>query len=667
MRFIIIIVCMGFFSTLQAITPTESLHLDWMNKDVAPQDDFFSYVNGNWAKQHPIPADHAIWGTFHILQEQTQTKIHQLVMNAAAQKNPIAGSLEQKIGDFYASGMDTDAINKMGIQPLRPLFDSITGINNLSALIALIPKLHLIGVDVFFNISSMQDYKNSTLMITGITQGGLGLPDRDYYLNPTPSFQRIRTLYIGHIQRLFQLLGDDKVTAKKEALAVMQIETTLAKGSMSLTAQRDPSATYHIMNLTQLAELAPNFSWSAYLTAMGLKPDVINVAMPDFIKCFNQQLNTVSLSDWKTYLRFHVIDAFAPYLSTPFIHEQFKMSRALTGVKILQPRWKRVIKTETGALGFGIGELYIKQYYSLDAQQKILSLFQSIRNTLRNDLQTLTWMAPTTRLAAIKKLNKMEERIGYPTQWWDYSGLVIDRGLYVLNVIRANQFLIKRDLSKIGKPVDRTEWAMPPQTINAYYDASMNSINIPAGILQTPFFDPDAPAAFNYGAIGFVMGHEITHGFDDQGAKFDGDGNLNNWWSPEDLKKFQEATNCILKQFSQYRVNNTPVQGALVVGEATADLGGLTLAYRAFRQSDAYKQAKTIQGFTPDQQFFLGAAHVWASNIRPELAQQLITTDPHPPNRYRVNGTLANMPAFQTAFRIPSKSPMVNIDRCVIW
>lgn len=390
--------------------------------------------------------------------------------------------------------------------------------------------------------------------------------------------------------------------------------------------------------------------------------------MPDFFKAMNELLQSVSLDEWKIYLRWHLIDAFAPYLSKPFVDQNFKMVSALTGTQKLLPRWKRVVNTENGALGFAIGELYVEKYFSPESKQKVLDILKNIRAVLQEDIKTLSWMSPKTRDAALKKLDLMEERVGYPTKWWDYSSLKIDRGPYVLNVIRANEFLINRDLDKIGKPVDRSEWAMTPQTINAYYDPSMNNLNIPAGILQSPFFDPKAPAAINYGAIGYVIGHEMTHGFDDQGAQFDGYGNLKNWWAPNDLSKFKNATQCIADQFSKYVVDgDLHVQGQLVVGEAAADLGGMILAYKAFQRSKEYKNAKTIEGITPDQQFFLGTAHVWAMNVRPEQLRNQVTTDPHPPAVYRVNGSLANIPQFQEAFNIPNGSPMISKNRCIIW
>lgn len=647
----------------------DALHLNWLDPLTPLGDNFYGHANGTWQKQNPIPADYSSWGTFSILQEQTQQKIHQLLIDAAKNTSVKRGSIEQKVGDFYFSGMDEDTVNKQGIEPLQPEFSRITAIHTPRDLQAEIAHLHRIGIDVFFAFGSMQDFKHSTKMIGAIIQGGLSLPDRDYYLKTGSRFKKIRTDYLQHMTRMFQLLGDDSTLAAKEANTVMTIETTFAQSSLSQTAMRDPAAIYHMIDVNALDKSTSNFSWVSYLAAIG-QPEItrVNLATPDFIHMINQQLSTVSLNDWKIYLRWHLLNEFAPYLSRPFVEQNFSMLKTLTGSQKILPRWKRVVSAENGALGFAIGKLYVDKYFSADAKREVIAIVHNIRTVLNDDLQTLPWMTPATRRKALEKLDLMEERVGYPSKWWDYSSLNIDRGPYVLNVMRASEFLIKRDLDKIGKPVDRTEWGMTPQAINAYYDPSMNSINLPTGILQPPFFDATAPAAVNYGSIGFVIGHEITHGFDDQGSKFDGHGNLNNWWTPVDLKRFQDATQCIVKQFSTYKVDgDIPVQGSLVVGEATADLGGLTLAYRAFHASKDYKTAQTINGITPDQQFFLGTAHVWANNIRPEQARNLVTIDPHPPALYRVNGTLANMPQFQAAFGIKKGSPMVNEHRCVIW
>ncbi|RMX20798.1 M13 family peptidase [Legionella jordanis] len=660
--------CSSYAAT-PATDASTSLHLDWLDSSVQPSQNFFAYANGTWQKQNPIPPEYEAWGAFHILNEKVQNTIHQMLIAAANDRQAKPGSIEQKVGDFYYSGMNEALINKVGVSPLKPEFDRIAAINSESELQGVIAHLQQIGVDVLFGFGSMQDFKNSNEMIGAAIQGGLGLPDRDYYLKDDKKFADIRQAYVNHIQKMFVLLGDKADVAAKEAQQVMAFETTLAKASLSQIELRDPYAIYHPMDEKQLQAATPHFSWSRYFVDIGL-PQLksINLATPEFFKTVNEQLTALSLEDWKTYLRWHLIDSFASYLSKPFVDENFRMVSAINGAEKQLPRWKRVVKTENGALGFAIGKMYVEKYFSPESKQKVLEIVQNIRQALKQDLQSLSWMTPATRQAALKKLDLMEERVGYPEKWWDYSSLKIDRGPYVLNVIRASEFLVKRDLNKIGKPVDRTEWQMTPQTINAYYDPSMNNINLPAGILQTPFFDPKAPAAVNYGAIGFIIGHEMTHGFDDKGALFDGHGNLNNWWSPEDLKKFQAATNCISEQFSHYKVNgDLSVQGNLVVGEATADLGGLTLAYHAFHASKDYKDAKTITGFTPDQQFFLGSAHIWASNIRPEQARNMVTTDPHPPMTYRVNGTLANMPQFQAAFNLPENCPMVNKNRCVIW
>lgn len=656
-------------SSTNNVATIDPLHLDWLDRTIQPSQNFYAYANGAWIAKNPIPPAYSSWGSFHILHEHVQDIIHKMVIIAANNKSAKPGSVEQKVGDFYFSGMDVSSINKLGITPLAPEFKRIDDIKNLNDLQVVLAYLQQRGVDACFNFGSMQDYINSSEMIGAATQGGLGLPDRDYYLKKDLKFKKIRMIYIQHITKMFELLGESAPMAAKAAAIVMQIETTFAKNSMSQIEQRDPHAIYHLMDLKQLDTITPHFSWEQYFSLMGY-PQIkhINLAMPTFFTKFNQLLESVSLDDWKIYLRWHLVDSFAPYLSEPFVDQNFKMVSAITGTKQLLPRWKRVVNTENGALGFAIGKLYVEKYFPPSSKQAVLDILINIRKALLHDLKTLSWMTPATRQAAIKKLDLMGERVGYPSKWWDYSKLKVDRGPYVLNVIRANEFLIQRDHDKIGKPIDKTEWAMTPQTINAYYDPSMNNINIPAGILQSPFFDPKAPAAVNYGSIGFVMGHEITHGFDDQGAQFDGHGNLKNWWTPLDLKKFKASSQCIIEQFSSYKVDGgLSVQGPLVVGEATADLGGVMLAYRAFHASEAYKTAVSINGFTPDQQFFLGAAHVWANNTRPEQMQNLVTVDPHPPAKYRVNGTLANMPEFKAAFAVPEGSPMTNQHRCIIW
>jgi putative endopeptidase len=646
----------------------DPLHSAWLDRSTSPAQSFYGFANGGWQKSHPIPAAYSSWGTFNILQVRNEKIIRQLIENAAKAHAP-AGSAAQKVGDFYASGMDEKLIERVGISPLSPELDGIAGIHSLGDLQREVAHLQMIGVDAMFGLGEMQDFEDSTRVIGIAAQGGLGLPDRDYYLKQDPKFKRIRADYLAHLGRTFQLLGDGRAQAAREAAAVMAIETGLARASMSRVEQRDPRAVYHVMNLAQLDQSTPNFSWSAYLRDVG-HPEIksLNLAMPKFFGALGADLRSVPLDQWQVYLRWRLIDAFAPYLSKPFVDEDFRMQSAVTGAQKLLPRWQRVVNAENDALGFAVGQLYVQKEFPPASKAAVLDILHNIRAALRDDLGTLAWMTPATRKAALAKLDLMGERIGYPDKWRDYSSLRIDRGPYVLNVMRANEFEQKRELNKIGKPVDRSEWLMTPQEVNAYYDPSMNNINFPAGILQPPFFDPKAPAAVNYGAIGWVMGHEMTHGFDDQGAQFDGHGNLKDWWTPEDAKRFHAATSCISNQFSGYTVDgNLHVQGKLVTGEETADLGGMMLAWRAFHASSAYPSAKTLEGFTPDQQFFVGAAHIWADNIRPAEARRRVTIDPHAPALYRVNGTIANVPQFQDAFHVPAGSPMVNPHRCVIW
>lgn len=653
-------------------TPTtpeqQALHLGWLNKSISPEQNFFGYANGTWQKTHPIPSDHARWGTFQILEEQNIARLNKLMIEIE-KANPKSDTDAQKIGDLYFSGMDEKNINKLGASPLTPEFERINSIKSIPELQQVIAHLQTIGVDAPFSFGQMQDYKDNTQVIGVASQSGLGLPDRDYYLKPDKQFKKIRQVYVNHITNMLKLLGDNPKQAAIEANTIMRIETQLAKSSMSVVEQRDPLAVYHMKTLTELQQATPNFNWKNYFTDIK-HPDIdkINLAMPNFFKFIDTALKTISIEDWKIYLRWHLIDSLASCLSDNFVNEQFKMSSALTGTKSLPPRWKRVVASEDALIGFAVGKLYVEKYFPPSSKEAAQQILDHIREALKNDLTQLPWMTPDTRKAAIYKLEKMEGRIGYPEKWRDYSSLKIDRGPYVLNVVRANEFLSNYELNKIGKPVDKNEWEMTPQTINAYYDPSLNQLNIPAGILQPPFFDPHAPDAVNYGGIGFVMGHEMTHGFDDEGAQFDATGNLKNWWTANDLNKFHALTNCIVTQFSKYTVNgNLHLQGKLVVGEATADLGGLILAYKAFQSTPGYKDAKTIDGFTPTQQFFLSAAHVWAMNIEPKEEMRLAITNPHPPAKYRVNGTLANMPEFQQAFHITDSGPMVNKKICIIW
>jgi len=674
---VLVVTAVAFTSGAGGGDPALASADDWLDRSIAPREDFFHFANGGWIKSHPIPADRSYWGIDTILEEDNQSFIRSLVESLGKSESRPSGGAERKIGDFYASGMDETAIDAAGIEPLKPELARIAAIATTSDLIREFDHLQTIGVGAPWQIGQMQDFEDSTRVIAVAAQGGLGLPNRDYYLDDGPSFAAARSAYVLHVARMFVLLGDEPRVADQAANAVMALETRLAKSSMSDIEQRDPRAIYHVMTLGGAEMLTPHLAWRGSFSRMG-HPEIesFNVSTPEFFKAVDRELVRTPLKDWKGYLRWQLTDAYAPYLSRPFVDEEFRMTQVLTGAERLQARWFRVLRAEDEALGFAVGQLYVERKFPPAAKKAAASMVLRIRDALRADLATLTWMTPATRAAAQQKLELMELRIGYPDRWRDYSALVIDRGSYALNVMRAKEFEQRRELAKIGKPVDRDEWMMPPQIVNAYYDPSLNSLNIPAGILQPPYFDASRPEALNYGAMGATVGHEMTHGFDDEGAKFDGHGNLKDWWAPADLKKFNEAARCISEQYSRFTVEGgLHVQGDLVTGEAVADLGGLMLAWRAFHSlvpsaaagGGSSPPERSLQEFTPDQWFFIAFAQSWAGSMRPEQARELVTTDPHPPPEYRTNATLANSPDFQAAFSIPSKSPMVNEPRCVIW
>jgi putative endopeptidase len=646
-----------------------ALHLDWIDSSADPARDFFQFANGSWLKKNPIPAAYSSWGVDQILSQQNQDFIHELLQSAAQDSAAAPGSEERKIGDFYASGMDEDAIEKAGAAPLAPELQRIEALQQRVDLTAELAHLQMIGVDALFDIGQMQDFKDSTKVIGVAMQGGLGLPDRDYYLKADAKFAKIRAAYLQHLGRSFALLGDSPANAAREARTVMAFETRLARASMPVEAQRDPRAIYHLMDQDALHQAAPAIDWLGYFQSVG-HPELqqINLAMPQFFAAASREMLEAPLADWRVYLRWHLVEAYSPYLSRAFVDESFRLTQVLRGNKEQLPRWRRVANAEDHALGFAVGHLYVQKKFPPEAKQQVLDILHGIRAALKQDIAGLPWMSEATRAKALDKLALIEERIGYPDVWRDYGALAVDRGPYALNMMRANTFENARELDKIGKPVDRNDWDMTPQEVNAYYDPSMNNINFPAGILQPPYFDPKATLAVNYGAIGAVIGHEITHGFDDEGSQFDGHGNLVNWWTEADTKRFQSGVDCIADQFSQYTVDGgLHVKGKLVTGEAIADLGGLLLALRAFEASPGAAGAPVIGGYTPQQQLFISYGHSWADMYRPELARELATANPHPLPIFRVNGTLANIAAFQQAFKVPQDSPLARKDACVIW
>ncbi len=641
------------------------LHASWMDKSVDPQRDFYMYVNGNFIRENPIPPAYSSWGQVQILNDRNQDFIRDLLQAAAANASAAPGSEERKIGDFYASGMDEAAVEKAGITPLKEEFARIAALQRPADLSAELAHLQVIGVDAVFSLGEMQDFTDSTKVIGTIAQGGIGLPDRDYYLKDDPKFAGIRKAYEEHISRMLQLLGDAPPATVAAAHDIMALETRLAEASMPQEDQRDPHAIYNMRDLPALAKGAPAIDWPRFLATSGAAQlNQLNMQMPKFFAAVSHEIETTPMPVWRNYLRWHLVHAFAPYLSSPYVAENFKFVQAVRGTKELLPRWRRVLNTENGALGFAVGHEYVKRRFPPEAKAQVLDILHGIRAALQDDLHTLSWMSEATRAKALDKLALIEERIAYPDVWRDYGKLSIDRGPYVLNVMRANAFETARELAKIGRPVDRTEWAYAPQIINAFYDPSMNNITFLAGILQPPFFDPSAPPAFNYGAVGAVIGHEITHGFDDEGSQFDGHGNLVNWWTKEDNEKFQTGVDCIANQFSAYTVDGDfHIKGKLVAGESIADLGGILLAYRAFQALPGYATAPNVGGYTPDQQFFIAYARMYGEDVRPEQARVWAASDPHPAGNYRVNGTLANVPQFSKAFGGSGQ----DAKRCVIW
>src|SRR6266568_1041239 len=643
--------------------------------------DFYHFADGGWLAKNPIPPAYPSWGTFNELQNRNQENLRK-ILDAAARPDPIAASAhvrqltdseKQKIGDFYSSCMDEGQVEAEGARPLEPEFKRIEAVHDIPSLEDEVARLHTQGVNALFRFHSTQDAKNSTQVIGGATQAGLGMPDRDYYTKTDEKSKTLREKYLAHVSKMLELLADDPAKAAAEANTVMSIETKLAEASMTRVERRDPDKTYHKMDLAKLQALTPNFSWERFFHEVGF-PEIsaVDVGQPDFLAEVNRELASVPLDDWKTYLRWHLVDDAAPSLSSKFVEENFEFKgRTLQGTKEILPRWKRCVAATDRQLGFALGKIYVEQYFPPEAKARADQMVHNLIAALHDDLSTLPWMGPETRKAALAKLDAFTPKIGYPDKWRDYSAFKVDRGPYVLNALRGDQFEFNRDLKKIGKPVDRAEWGMTPPTVNAYYNAEKNEIVFPAGILQPPFFNAQADDALNYGGIGAVIGHEMTHGFDDEGRKFDAQGNLKNWWTPEDLKNFNQRAACVEKQFDSYVVEgDLHENGKLVLGESIADLGGLTIAYKAFQKSlEGKPRPSSIDGFTPEQRIFLSWARVWAANDRPEFERLMVNLNPHALDRFRAIAAPSNMPAFAKAFDCKSGDAMVRPEdqRCEIW
>ncbi len=640
-----------------------------MDKTTDPCMDFYQYTCGTWMVNNPIPTDQSVWGRFSELTERNRAILREILEKSSVD-DPKRSAVDQKIGDYYASCMDEKAIDKKGVAPLKPELDRIAAIPDKAALVNEVIRLHTAGVNALFDFGSGQDFKDSTQVIAQADQGGLGLPDRDYYLKTDPKSVEILKQYQAHVQKMFQLLGESHPEAATDAELVMNIETALAKGSLDRVSRRDPQKVYHKLSKRQLAALSPSFSWPKYFEGVGAPPiENLNVAVPEFFKQMQTLLNATRLQGWKTYLRWHLLHATAPLLSTPLVNENFNFyGKTLTGAKEIRPRWKRCVDSTDRELGEALGQEYVELAFGAEGKQRTLKMVQALEKALARDITDLPWMTPATKQQALEKLHAITNKIGYPDNWRDYSSVKIVRGDALGNSERASAFEFKRQLAKIGKPVDRTEWQMTPPTVNAYYDPQMNNINFPAGILQPPFYDNPMDDAVNFGGIGAVIGHELTHGFDDEGRQFDPQGNLRDWWTEQDAKAFEERAGCIADEYSAFKaVDDVHLNGRLTLGENTADNGGLRIAYLALIDTLTGKEMPKIDDFTPEQRLFLGWGQIWCQNQTDEAARLRATVDPHSPGRYRVNGVVQNMPEFQKAFGCNSGQPMAPTKTCRVW
>lgn len=647
-------------------------YIDKSNMDLSykPGDNFYLYANGNWIKNNPVPGSKTRWGSFDELREESSSRLHALLTDAAAKTSSSPGM--QKIGDFYASGMDTVAIDALGYQPIKADLQRIDAIRDQEGLLNELAYDRTQGLgNALFSFSLQPDRKNVSKYMANLSQGGTSLPDRDYYIKNDPRSTTIRNAYLQHVINSFRLVGEDAATAQMHAKAVLRIETALAKAQMSRVEMRDPYKTYNKYSLKEFSATAPSIDWAMLMTKLQLSgADSVVVNNPSFFRTVDLLLPALALDDWKTYMKWHIINSASGYLSTDFVRENFAFNQVLTGQKEQTPRWQTVSGLIDGSLGDLLGKLYVDRYFKPEAKQRMKDLVDNLQQTFANRIRQLDWMSEDTKTRALEKLNAFTKKIAYPDTWKDYNGITISRNDYLGNARRVNQWVYSEMIGRYGKPVDRTRWNMTPPTINAYYNPSNNEIVFPAGILQFPFFDFGADDAVNYGGIGAVIGHEMTHGFDDQGSQFAADGNLRNWWTKEDADQFKQRTNLVVNEYNGFTVLDTiHVNGRLTLGENLADLGGLNIAYEAFTHTKQFKDGKSIDGFTPTQRFFLSWAQIWRSNTLPETAAQLILTDPHSPGMHRANGPIVNMDVWYAAFNIqPGDRMYVAPDKRIrIW
>ncbi len=642
-----------------------------MDKSVRPQDDFYDYINGHWLATTQIPADKSSYGSFSVVYDKTMGELHGIIDDM--QKSPGTEAGQRKIGDLYASFMDTSQIDALGVKPLQAEFARIDGLKTQGDIAAQIAHNGIIGVDAPFGSYVHQDNKDSTRYVVNFGQSGLSLPDRDYYLSPDPKFKKFRADYLGHIERMFKLAGEQNTQAKADAADVLTMETALATIQWTKVEQRDPLKTYNKFELKKLDELAPGFDWKTFLADAYIagKIDYVIVSQPSYFQALAALLQVTPMPIWKTYFRWQVLHADAPYLSKPFVDENFAyFSTNLNGTPQLTVRWKRGVRLVDGSLGEDLGKVYVGKYFPPASKTRAQELVQNLFAAYRQSIDTLDWMSPETKKEAKAKLALYMPKIGYPDQWRDYSALQIDRNDLLGNVVRANEFEYNRNINKLGKPIDRSEWGMTPQTINAYYNPEMNEIVFPAAILQAPFFDPSADDAVNYGAIGAAIGHEMSHGFDDEGSQYDGLGNLHDWWTKADHVAFAAKTKALVAQYSAFEpVKGFHLNGELTLGENIADNSGLAIAYKAYQLSLHGKPAPVIDGMTGDQRFYAGFAQVWRSKMRENAMISQIKSDPHSIAIDRVLGTLANQPGFYKAFDVkPGDKMYVAPDkRVIMW
>lgn len=640
---------------------------------IAPGSDFFHYANGGWIKANPIPNDQVRWGSFSILNENNKQNLHTLVDSVSKLSGNAKGSPAQLVGDFYFSAMDTANIEKQGASPIKGEMDNVDKITEINQVLGYVAKLQQWGTNPMFSFYAGQDPKNSEVVVPQLYQGGLSLPDRDFYLKTDARSVTIREEFVKHIVNMFKLYGVDEATAKKYAATVMRIETALATASMTRVELRDPFKTYHKYTVGELNSMTPNIRWDAMFAAMNVngKYDYLILGQPDFVKELDKQIKANKVDDWKVYLKWNLLNLAGNVLSNDFAMEDFHFNnQILNGQKEIQTRWKRMVQMTDGMIGDALGQLYVAKFFPPEAKKKADELVSNLMAVYEERIDKLDWMSAPTKAKAKEKLKAIMRKIGYPDNWKDYAGLEITRDNFFKNLMNATQWNYNYEVSKIGKPVDKKQWGMTPPTVNAYYNPSLNEIVFPAGILQPPFFNPEADDAVNYGGIGAVIGHELTHGFDDEGRNFDAKGNLVTWWTAEDSAKFVAKAHRIVDQFNGYTVLDTlHVNGELTLGENIADLGGITIAYEAFKRTKQGRGNEKIDGLTPDQRFFLNFASIWAGDIRPEAAAQRIVTDPHSPAIHRVNGTLSNIEPFYKAFNLKDGDKLYRPDslRAKIW